>query len=247
VIPSTPTGLRSRPRRADGAGAPSQHCLLLLRPPARWGAFGGGRVLGWGNLQEWIAKGRCADLKVGLDLAIQFCHGLEHAHSQGLIHRDIKPENVLLTREGTLKITDFGMGTYDYMAPEQWVDAHAVDAWADTFAFGVCMYEMFCGRQPYGLAVGPRQEPPDPRALRGDDALPEPLCDLMKRCVDWDRERRPGSVTEVRQALCAIYESVFRRPSAFAQLPELSVKADGLNNRAVSYLSLGREVDAVQY
>jgi hypothetical protein len=68
-----------------------------------------------------------------------------------------------------------------------------------------------------------------------------------KRCVDWDRERRPGSVTEVRQALCAIYESVFRRPSAFAQLPELSVKADGLNNRAVSYLSLGREVDAVQY
>jgi serine/threonine protein kinase len=62
-----------------------------------------------GNLQEWIAKGRCTDLKVGLDLAIQFCHGLEHAHSQGMIHRDIKPENVLLTREGTLKITDFGI------------------------------------------------------------------------------------------------------------------------------------------
>lgn len=53
-------------------------------------------------------------------------------------------------------------------------------------------------------------------------------------------------MTEVRQALCVVYENVFRQLSVFAQLPELSVKADGLNNRAVSYLSLGREEDAVQ-
>lgn len=48
-----------------------------------------------GNLREWLLPRRCADLKIGLDLAIQFCHGLEHAHSRGMIHRDIKPEKYL--------------------------------------------------------------------------------------------------------------------------------------------------------
>ena len=62
-----------------------------------------------GNLRDRIASGRCADLQAGLDLAIQFCHGLEHAHRQGMIHRDIKPENILLTQDGTLKVTDFGI------------------------------------------------------------------------------------------------------------------------------------------
>jgi len=232
-----------------------------------------------GNLREWIAAGRCADLKVGLDLAIQFCHGLEHAHSRGMIHRDIKPENILLSQDGTLKITDFGIvrvggareaasptvqasdtgkaaraaamtadaiGTYEYMSPEQWVDAHDVDERSDIFAFGLCLYEMFCGRRPYGLATGPRQKAPEPRALRGDDTLPEPLCDLMKRCVDWDRSRRPATVKEIRQELCAVYEARFDHPSTYAELPQLSVKADGLNNRAVSYLSLGREEEAVR-
>jgi serine/threonine protein kinase len=62
-----------------------------------------------GTLEDWISAGRGADLKAGLDLAIQFCHGLEHAHSRKLIHRDIKPANILLSSDGTLKITDFGI------------------------------------------------------------------------------------------------------------------------------------------
>ena len=51
-----------------------------------------------GNLEQWIAEGKCIDYRVSLDLAIQFCHGMEHAHSKGMIHRDIKPENVLMTK-----------------------------------------------------------------------------------------------------------------------------------------------------
>jgi WD40 repeat protein/serine/threonine protein kinase len=62
-----------------------------------------------GNLRQWIAEGKCIDYRVSLDLAIQFCHGMEHAHSKGMIHRDIKPENVLMTKDGILKITDFGL------------------------------------------------------------------------------------------------------------------------------------------
>ena len=73
-----------------------------------------------GNLREWIADGRCADLKTGLDLAIQFCHGLEHAHKNGLVHRDIKPENILLMKDGTLKITDFGIVRKALADPDIW-------------------------------------------------------------------------------------------------------------------------------
>ena len=62
-----------------------------------------------GNLRQWIEDGKCIDYRTNLDLAIQFCHGMGHAHAKGMIHRDIKPENVLMTREGLLKITDFGL------------------------------------------------------------------------------------------------------------------------------------------
>ncbi|MCI0555022.1 MAG: serine/threonine protein kinase, partial [Anaerolineae bacterium] len=62
-----------------------------------------------GNLRDWIEDGRCYDLKLGLDLAVQFCHGMDYAHRRGLIHRDIKPENILMTKQGILKITDFGI------------------------------------------------------------------------------------------------------------------------------------------
>jgi serine/threonine protein kinase len=217
-----------------------------------------------GNLRDWIADGRCADLRVGLDLAIQACHGLEHAHARGLIHRDIKPENILLATDGTLKITDFGIarvaehpadtitpagetvpagrtmggiGTYEYMAPEQFVSAHDVDARADLFALGVCLYEMLCGQRPYAIATGPWRDAPDPQTLRRDTTLPKMLCALLQLCVDWDPARRPASARDLRLALCGIYEEHFGQRSPWADLPKVSLEADGWNNRGMSYLS----------
>lgn len=100
-----------------------------------------------GSLEEWISDRRCADYQVGLDMAVQFCHGMERAHERGMIHRDIKPNNILVTQGGLVKVTDFGlvggvktsgsagvegdlhgtrmgdtMGTPAYMPPEQWND-----------------------------------------------------------------------------------------------------------------------------
>jgi serine/threonine protein kinase len=71
-----------------------------------------------GNLRQWIEEGKCIDYRASLDLAIQFCHGMEHAHSKGMIHRDIKPENILMTQDGILKITDFGLVRGGDAAPE---------------------------------------------------------------------------------------------------------------------------------
>ena len=243
-----------------------------------------------GNLRDWITDGRCADLRTGLDLAIQFCHGLEHAHAKRLIHRDIKPENILLTQDGTLKVTDFGIvsvagkrpavasqglsrsvsviaqldagstlgwgiGTPGYMAPEQWVGTRPVNERSDLFGLGVCLYEMFCGRSPYEgrtdhewqrWALDPQQKPWDPQEARGGNVLPVRLSVLMQRCVDWDSERRAASVAEVRRDLCAIYEEGFHEPSSWAELPSVSLEAGGLNNRALSYLALGRIAETEQ-
>jgi serine/threonine protein kinase len=225
-----------------------------------------------GNLRDWIADGRCADLKAGLTLAIQFCHGLERAHSRGLVHRDIKPENVLLTKDGTVKVTDFGIvrkagvgeekggvspgempkpvmagmtmvaiGTDEYMAPEQWGPQEGINHRVDIFAFGVCLYEMFCGRRPYMVTAGARQEAPEPSELRQDSRFPRRLAALMKRCVEWDREQRLGDAKAIRAELCAVYDEVVGEPNPLAELPELVTLADDWNNRALSYLALGKE------
>jgi WD40 repeat protein/tRNA A-37 threonylcarbamoyl transferase component Bud32 len=225
-----------------------------------------------GNLRDWITEGRCADLKVGLDIAIQFCHALERAHAKGVVHRDIKPENVLLAQDGTLKLTDFGIaraarvgdlkaassaavvsgrtvgsiGTYEYMAPEQFESAHEVDHRADIFAFGVCLYEMFCGSRPYQIAAGQRQEAPEPHRFRGDHALPPKLCDLLKACVDWVPTQRPTTVAAIRSELCGLYGDLFQRSSPHANLPSVALEADGWNNRGLSYLELQRQDDALR-
>ena len=222
-----------------------------------------------GNLRPWIADGRCANLRQGLNLAIQICHGLEHAHAAGLCHGALRPENVLLTSAGLAAVSDFAIarraaaeaaapgnragaaagrrvehGPETYVAPERWIGSEPPAPAGDVFALGVCLYEMFCGFAPYEMARGPRREAPEPRAPQGGAPLPERLAALLKRCVDWDAERRPRGVAEIRRELCAVHLEGLGRPSPFAELPEATWEPDGCNNRAVSALLFGRQADA---
>ena len=122
-----------------------------------------------------ILKGPGLAPEQALELIVQICEALQAAHQQGIIHRDIKPENNLITKDGRVKLADFGlarpfegenasgitmtnmiMGTPDYMSPEQRIGQG--DHRSDIFALGVMLYEMLTGKCPHGAFIPPSRK-----------------------------------------------------------------------------------------
>ncbi len=117
------------------------------------------------SLKELLDDGAVMNEEIALLIAHQICLGLEHAHQRGIIHRDIKPANIMISREGMVKITDFGLaklkkagiqqtvadtlvGTPLYMSPEQAI-GEGLDNRSDIFSLGTICYEMVSGKQPF--------------------------------------------------------------------------------------------------
>jgi len=160
-----------------------------------------------------------------IEIARQIAAGLQAAHAAGIIHRDLKPANIMLVRDGTVRILDFGLakardhtlsttsvrlGTVSYMSPEQ-IRAETHDGRADLWALGVVLYEMLTGRKPFRgdekitiaeAIINDRPEPPS--TFRRD--IPEALEGLILRLLQKDLTRRYATADELLRDLIRALE-----------------------------------------
>ena len=229
-----------------------------------------------GDLGNWIGTPRLTkDLAQVLRFSIQFCDGMIHALSKKLrAHRDIKPRNCLITHNGVLKITDFGLaklfdediisqapgpggriqnlnltataiGTCTHMAPEQFDNITQIDARADVYAFGVMLYQMVTGELPF---IGSTWQ--DLERLHKTQPPPhlatteKPLAELVQKCLEKDPARRVASFQEVRTSLEAIYENVVGSPPP-EPLRDTALTAVQWSNKGSSLDNLGRRTEAL--
>ena len=126
------------------------------------------------NIGQMIAEGGPIPPAVAARLGRQVALGLEHAQRKGLIHRDVNPYNILVTRDGTAKLTDLGLaidladqdrvtrdgatvGTFDYVSPEQARHSHSVDTRSDIYSLGCTLYHMLTGQVPFPSASLPEK------------------------------------------------------------------------------------------
>ncbi len=176
------------------------------------------------NLQEWTDRNGPPSLPQTLSIMRQVASALAKAAEHGIVHRDIKPENILITRDGEVKVADFGLarivrqsegvdltqvgmtlGTPLYMSPEQ-VEGKPLDPRSDIYSLGVTCYQMMAGTPPFqgetalGVAVQHlKKQPESLDGLRPD--LPPPLCRLVHRMLAKDRDKRFPSARELLREL----------------------------------------------
>jgi hypothetical protein len=176
------------------------------------------------SLAQLLARqGRLAPRRA-VELAIQVCAALAAAHAQGLVHRDIKPANVLVSPDGQVQVSDFGivkaaaattltgtgtvLGTAAYLSPEQ-AQGGPVDARSDLYGLGCVLYELLCGSPPFGsgadrspVAVATRHvsEPPEPPSARNPQVDPA-LEAVVLTALAKDPAQRYQSAVELQHAL----------------------------------------------
>jgi len=172
-----------------------------------------------------------------IPIARQICEGLAEAHRLGVIHRDLKPQNLMIDREGTVKIMDFGIarslaakgitgagmmiGTPEYMAPEQ-VEGNEVDGRTDIYALGVILFETLTGRVPFegetalSVVVKHKTEPPpDPRKI--NPQISEELSRVILRCLEKEIDKRYRKAEDLEADLARLEKSI---PAAEKVLPK---------------------------
>ncbi len=162
------------------------------------------------SLEEELRRGRHFDWREVTRIGVEMCRALRHAHDRGVIHRDIKPGNVLMSADGRVKLSDFGiarlfgyshltsagnvLGTAEYMAPEQ-ADGRPVDARADLYSLGALMYALlarrpvFRGKSLVEVLHKQRFEQPEPLRKHASDA-PEELERILGQLLEKDPARR---------------------------------------------------------
>jgi serine/threonine-protein kinase len=183
-----------------------------------------------------------------VDLGLQLCAALQHAHEAGIVHRDLKPSNLMILSDGTLKLTDFGIakdldvtqltganctvGTAAYMSPEQCRGEPNLTYKSDLYSLGVVFYELITGRKPFNaenamemFMMHVNQVPERPSRLVPE--LPVWLDNLICQLLEKKPEHRPLDAAMVASVLGSIQEKVEAQQSAGLD----AVKARGGDQR----------------
>lgn len=187
------------------------------------------------NLKELVTRTGRMSPRRALELVIPVADGLAFAHEHGLVHRDVKPQNVLLSSEGEVKVTDFGiaraldvehgvtqtgtvLGTSEYLAPEQ-ASGEPVSAATDEYSLGVVLWELLTGEVPFtgenfvAVALRHVNEPP-PRLLDQRPDLSPRLAAAVERALVKDPARRFPSMSAFAAELRACLAEVDHGPAA---------------------------------
>ena len=173
------------------------------------------------TLKEYIDKQHEINWRDAVYFTIQILRALEHAHEKGIVHRDIKPQNIMLLKDGTIKVTDFGIarfsrdetrtmtdkaiGSVHYISPEQ-ARGDITDEKSDIYSVGVMMYEMLTGRLPFeadnAVSVAIMQMQSAPKRLREiNPEIPEGLEDIVLKAMQKNAENRYSSAAEMLQSI----------------------------------------------
>ena len=168
------------------------------------------------TLKKYIEKRGKLPYKEAVSIAIQVANGMEAAHKHHIVHRDIKPQNIIISKEGKVKVTDFGiakaatsstinssaaMGSVHYMSPEQARGGYS-DERSDIYSFGITLYEMLTGKVPFdgdttvAVAVQHIQDAiPAPSEIAED--VPLSVDKIVLKCTQKKTERRYQTVSDL--------------------------------------------------
>lgn len=167
------------------------------------------------TLKEYIAKKGKLSIKEATSIAIQVSMGLEAAHNHGIVHRDVKPQNIIISTDGKVKVTDFGiaraassntissnvMGSVHYSSPEQ-VRGGYSDEKSDIYSLGITMFEMLTGRVPFNgettVAIAIKhiqEEMPSPKEFVPE--IPSSVASIVLKCCQKSPDRRYQNMAEL--------------------------------------------------
>ena len=182
------------------------------------------------TLKSYIAKKGHLEVKETIGIAIQVAQGIEAAHDQHIIHRDIKPQNMLISKDGKVKVADFGIaraatsqtvnstvvGSVHYISPEQARGGYS-DARSDIYSLGITMFEMVTGKIPFDgdntvtIALAHLEDPMPLPSLYNPD-VPQSLEKIILKCTEKKQERRYSCIadliSDLRRALLNPNEAV---------------------------------------
>lgn len=167
------------------------------------------------TLKRFIERKKKLEIKEAVGIAIQIAQGMEAAHTHHIIHRDIKPQNIIISREGKVKVADFGIakaatsntisqnaiGSVHYLSPEQARGGYSDDR-SDIYSLGVTLYEMLCGQVPFAgdnsvsVALLHIQSEATPVQVLNPE-VPTSVDKIVQKCMQKKPERRYQTASEL--------------------------------------------------